>query len=424
MTRLSFAEYMDQTLYGPQGYYASGAAASGRAGDYFTAPDVSPVFGRLLAAIWMRWANEFAARPFHLVEMGAGEGHLARAIGAAIQKDHREQLGRLNYIAVERSPTRCRSLELLESSMPCPFRVLPDLSSLKASPLTGCFFANELIDAFPVHRVRNHQGRLQEAYVEQTASGKRLVWTDPSTSCLEAYFARIGIRLSPTRHPPQLLAGDLSSHGMMDSRPETAGNDGVRVEESWLPEGYETEINLAMGEWIRSVAASLSSGLVALIDYGRPAHEYYHPERSRGTLRGFIRHAVRSDVLSDEIMDMTADVDFTSLALDAQEAGLCPLAYMDMGSFLMTSARFLWENRLSFPAGSGGESIPNAKMDLLPVTAGDDGVGREWAGLRYLVHPEGLGSAFQVLVLGKGLDPRDWLFEGNRLSRLGLTNHD
>lgn len=355
---VTFAEYMDRALYGPGGYYASGAAKSGRLGDYFTAPDVGPVFGRLLAGLLIHWSEAFARRPFHLVEMGAGEGDLARSIGQALAGDHPERLADLVYTAVERSEARRLSLKAAAASMPCSFQIEPDLSAWARSPVTGCFFANELIDAFAVHRVRNHQGRLQEAYVEQTSNGNRLAWADPSTPRLASYFVRLGIQ---------------------------------------LPEGYQTEINLAMNDWIQGVGQALAAGIVVLIDYGRPAQEYYHPDRAQGTLRGFRRHEVRRDVLAGEVMDMTADVDFTSLALNAQEAGLVPLAYMDMGSFLTMGARLLWE-------GSGG------KLD-----------GRWSVGLRYLVHPEGLGSAFQALILGKGIDPRDWFFEGNRIGRLGLS---
>src|SRR5438128_625615 len=103
---MTFAEYMDQSLYGPEGYYASRVAKSGRSGDYFTAPDVSPVLGRLLAGILVHWATEFASRPFHLVEMGAGEGRLAGSIGKALAGDHQKWLKDLDYVAVERSPAR------------------------------------------------------------------------------------------------------------------------------------------------------------------------------------------------------------------------------------------------------------------------------------------------------------------------------
>src|SRR5262249_26824236 len=153
--------------------------------------------------------------------------------------------------------------------------------------------------------------------------GTELVWDEPSTPQLASYLRRVDVR---------------------------------------LPEGYETEINLAMAKWFQSAARALDQGLVVLVNYGRPAHEYYAPERSTGTLRTFQGHHVGSDFLSRPgEVDLTADVDFTSAALDAKEAGFTPLAYMQLGSFLIQAAEAL-------------ESIPQ--------------------GIQYLIHPDGMGSAF------------------------------
>jgi SAM-dependent MidA family methyltransferase len=351
--KITFAEHMDRVLYGPEGYYASGKAQSGREGDYFTAPDTGAAFGRLLALTFKAWQAKLGFQPFHLIEAGPGEGALAGRIRESID---------FPYTVIERSPFRRAKLKS------AGFEVLPDLSALASHPLSGCLFANELLDAFPVHRVRVKNGKLQEAYVEgpgprpqaSDRSGPwalspepfRWVWDVPSTPRLAAYFERIGIE---------------------------------------LPEGYETEVNLAMSKWFVEVSRALHQGLVLLIDYGRPAHAYYAPERDRGTLRSFSAHQVGEDLLSKGDADLTADVDFTSAALDAQAAGLQPLAYMEVGSFLLPAVGAL-------PAGAPP------------------------SGLKYLIHPDGMGSAFQVLVLGKGvaLTPND--FPNNRLSRLGL-NH-
>ena len=333
---------MEQALYGPDGYYASGRARSGKAGDYFTAPDTGPVFGRLLAAIFSHWQTQFLAEPFELVEVGAGEGALAGPLVAALGS------GRFRYTAVERSPARREALQRL-SHRPHALRVLPDLSALQAEPIRGCLFANELIDAFPVHRVRMRAGKLQEAYVDN----KTFDWAEPSTPALEAYLSRLKIT---------------------------------------LPEGYETEINLAMADWIRAAADSLEQGWVVVIDYGRPAQEYYQPERRTGTLRAFRDHRLADDVLAAPAeTDLTADVDFTSLALDARAAGLAPLAFQEMGTFLLEGAHRL---------GEVAESDRRA--------------------LRYLVHPEGMGAQFHVLILGKQV-PASWTIEHNRLHRLGIS---
>jgi SAM-dependent MidA family methyltransferase len=358
--RITFAAYMEQALYGPEGYYSSGIAHSGRTGDYFTAPDTGPAFGMLLSAIFAQWARQFAARPFHLIECGAGEGALAQGMIQSLQQQDADLCRHLRYDLVERSMARRRILDTLMGNSPVPVQVVGQLDELKPRPVAGVLFANELIDAMPVHRVRMHKGRLEEAYVvgaELSSAHPREVWESPSTPDLADYFDRLNIT---------------------------------------LPEGYVTEVNLAMRSWIRQAATVLNPGFLVAIDYGRPAWQYYDSDRREGTLRGFREHEVRRDVLAPDVADITADVDFTSLAIDGQQAGFQPLAFMEMGPFLMQGARAILDQ------GDFKAAAP--------------------AGLRYLVHPEGMGSAFHVLVMGKGIDPKDWIFEHNRLPRLGLQN--
>jgi SAM-dependent MidA family methyltransferase len=330
----TFASYMEQALYGPEGYYASGRAQSGRKGDYFTAPDTGPAFGQLLQLIFKQWQAKTGLAPFHVVEAGAGEGALARSLG-----------GEFPYTAIERSPFRQNKLKS------AGFAVRPALEDLAQNPVSGCLLGNELLDAFPVHRVRMNRGKLEEGYVTQDSglSTPHFVWSAPSTPRLAAYFQRLGIE---------------------------------------LPDGYETEVNLAMSDWFKTAAQALMQGIVLLIDYGRPGHEYYAPERDRGTLRSFRGHRVGEDFFSaPKETDLTADVDFTSAALDARDAGFMPLAFMELGSFLIEGAREL----------------------TAPVP-----------GLKYLIHPEGMGSAFHVLILGKNISMTPADFPNNRLKRLGF----
>lgn len=349
----TFAAYMQDALYGPKGYYSSGIAKSGRKGDYITAPDVGSIFGRLLGVIFKDWRTRLDSDSFRLVEVGAGEGALAQGLRMEAQD--------IPYVAVEKSPTRQGVLITAIPAASATFDVLPDLAVLKRSPVEGVLFANELIDAFPVHRVRVQNGRLEEAHVEVPGKDQRfptLRWTTPSTPDLQAYLDRLGVV---------------------------------------LPEGYETEINLAMGDWMKEAAMALQKGLMVLIDYGRPAHDYYAPERDRGTLRVFYKQRVYQAAewmgqgVEEGPVDWTSDVDFTSLALYAREAGFVPLAFMEMGTFLMMGVR----------------------EDLVPTRGSQ-------TGLRYLLHPEGMGAAFHVLILGKGIEPESWTFKHNRIKRLGL----
>ncbi len=370
----TFADFMEQVLYGPAGYYSTGAAQSGKAGDYFTSPDVGKVFGGLLSMIFWDWKEKLGKADFCLVEAGAGEGRLAGDI---------LETRPFRYIAVEKSPARRAELERFKQHNPA-FEVRAGLQEL--GPFHGVLFGNELLDAFPVHRVRFHEGKLQELYSEIDGKRRKSLWKEPSTARLESYFQRLGIS---------------------------------------LPEGYETEVNLGMRDWLQEASRVLASGLVVLIDYGRPAHEYYHPERTRGTLRAFSRHHVSADFLSASgETDLTADVDFTSLALDAREAGLEPLAFMEMGTFLMAGIREekretreerreKREERRQGPREAEAAK-PERNFENFSTLISHR------ASLKYLLHPEGLGAAFHVLILGKNIDPAAWRFAHNRLARLGL----
>ena len=197
---MTFADYMERSLYGPGGYYSSGTAKSGKSGDYFTAPDVGPLFGRLLSEIFQTWQSKLQSKTFALVEAGAGEGRLA----ADILTTHPGP-----YFAIEKSASRLVRLRALQSRFHS-LEVYPDLTSIPSGPVEGVLFGNELIDAFSVHRVRMRKGQLQEAYVEDS-----LVWGVPSTPKLADYLDRLKLT---------------------------------------LPEDYETEINLAMADWFRSAA--------------------------------------------------------------------------------------------------------------------------------------------------------------------------
>jgi SAM-dependent MidA family methyltransferase len=332
-----FAQFMEDALYGSDGYYSTGRAQTGMRGDYFTAPETGAMFGQLLKTIFQEWQKRLGLHEFHIVEVGAGISLSSKGEGWGEATTHH---------VVERSPARRKKIKELN----LPIQIHQDISEIKNESVNGIMFANELIDAFPVHRVHMKNGKLEEAFVH----GGFIEWLSPSTPRLAAYFDRLKIT---------------------------------------LPEGYETEINLAMHEWVHGAAAVLSKGFIVLIDYGRPAWDYYAEERSGGTLRGFKNHRVLGIpelLVEGSQADWTADVDFTSLALDAKEAGLTPLAFMEMGTFLKQGVK------------GGGWRV-------------------ESNGLKYLLHPDGLGTQFHVLILGKNINPAEWIFEHNRIARLGLS---
>jgi len=345
--RLTFAEFMELVLYHPQlGYY--NRASLGLGGDFYTAPHLGADFGELLAQQLIELAISLAG-PVTLVEMGAGQGILAADILAYLARCYPELYGTLDYVILEKATARRAEQEQ---------RLGPYLSQVRwatweeLGAVTGCFFSNELVDAFPVHRFTVRGGQLLEVYVTAHAGEFQEVVDLPSTPRLLDYFQRVGI-------------------------------DWAR-----LPDGYQSEVNLAALEWLDQVANHLEQGYLLTIDYGYTAQRYYQPSRFTGTLLGYHRHATTTNPyvhLGEQ--DLTTHVDFTTLERYGAEVGLQPLGFTQQGLFLMALGL--------------GERLAALREDAsLSVT---QGLARHQA-LHRWIDPTGLGG-FGVLLQGRGIAP-------------------
>ncbi len=342
---LPVPDFLQLALYHPaHGYYARGASAVGKAGDFFTSVSVGPVFGHLLAARFHRWwlANE---RPpqWRIVELGAHDGSLAADVLAALRETAPDAFAALEYAIPEPLPAlaACQQ-ERLAIAFPAQFRP-HSLAAMAANPLPGVAFANELIDALPFHVVRFTAGQWHERHVVAGASGA-LGWLD----------------LAP-------------SHPQLGAFCDCLG--------SAFPDGYTTEVRLGTDKLLGRLAATLTHGLLCLIDYGFPAVDYYHPARTTGTLRTFARHRAAEDPLdAPGSQDITAHVDFSALLGSGIAAGLAPHLWADQGRYLTTLAH-AWLLSL--------ENAPQA--DRLPLV-------RQF---QTLTHPAHLGARFHVLEMLK-----------------------
>jgi SAM-dependent MidA family methyltransferase len=280
---ITFAHFMDLVLYDPERGYYSSRAKIGFQGDFLTSPEFHPAFGSLIARWIARTANDIQLPELCVVEMGAGSGALAEQV--------LETLPEARYCIVETSPA------LIEAQRARFGRRVTWAASLEElAPIRGIVISNELVDAFPVHRVRVREGRLRELYVG--LEGDRLieVEADPSTPDLQAYFERLGLR---------------------------------------PPEGAAAEVNLRARDWIRGVGRALARGAVLTVDYGAEAAELYR-DRPEGTLRGYWRHTITRDpFVRLGRQDMTSHVDFTSLAAAGREVGLEPEPLRTQRDFLL-----------------------------------------------------------------------------------------
>jgi len=294
---ISFARYMELTLYEPGlGYYSSGSIKFGGAGDFVTAPVISPLFSECLA----RQCKEvLSLLPDPVIlEIGPGSGAMAGILLAALEQEH--CLPRRYYLLEVSADLRERQQQFLQRKIPhlCP-RV-EWLDRLPSQEFAGIILANEVLDAMPVHRYLCADGKLRELCVGINA--ERFDWTiTPLDSD----------RLSLL----ETLLQDLMS--------------------AW-PDIYLFEVNHRLAPWVAAVAARLRHGLVLLIDYGYPRREFFHPQRNEGTLLCHYRHHVHHDpFLYPGLQDITSSVDFTAVAEAAAGAGLEVKGYTTQAHFLL-----------------------------------------------------------------------------------------
>ena len=368
---ITFAEYMARALYGTGGYYTR----SGAGVDYYTSPQVHPAFGALLAVqLFQFWRLLERPDPFYVIEPGAGDGLLGRDICNAASHMPEGFAGSLRYVAVD------RALVGTNDRGSAPDRVAGDALRLPFRNVTGCVISNELLDALPVHRVRIERGTVRELYVgieSDVADGYEgqlvEIVGDPSTPMLENRLSDLGLDLS---------------------------------------EGQTAEICLLLDDWATSVASALDTGFVLTIDYGREAPDLYDPvQRPHGTLVTYRSHRQTDTPLVDAgRQDITAQVDFTSVRLAGERAGLTTVGNISQGGLLTRLGVQAVRRNAAPPAGTGSGwiTIPIDPEGTLPDVLAepfapqpDDS--RDWlTGLTHLVRPGGLGD-FRVLVQAKSV---------------------
>lgn len=343
--RLPWVEVMQMALYEPgAGYYRQGVRRIGRKGDFYTSVSVGPLYGALLAeqaaALWQRFG---APVSFALVEQGAHDGTLMHDVLSALKARHTPLFEAVQVFLLEPDPTLAAA-QLARLAHLLPSGRLHHLPSGRQLPeLCGFMYCNELLDAFPVHRVIFTPSGWQEFYV---------TWRD-------ALF--------------DFEPGPLSTAALAEE---------IGRMESGFPLGYTTEINLAMLSWLEDLSLGGFAGELLLADYGHAAREYHLPERSDGTLRRYFQHRSDKEVLKNlGEADLTAHVNFTRLAQAAQAGGWRVEEFIEQGRHLTHCATQL----LSQP----GFSPDPAWMRQFQT----------------LTHPGHLGHAFQVLVLARGLPP-------------------
>ena len=342
---IPFADFMRECLYHPvHGYYSKGE--SQRSADYYTSVDVHPIFGRLLARKFAEmWERLGRPKEFVLVEAGAGVGRLALHILDFCEARLQDFCSAVRYVAVERSASR-REQALARLDRHATAGWLRISAEIPRYIPMGCVFSNELIDALPVHRVVMTERGLQEILVG--CEGGKLVdlVAAVSTCAINEYFAAQGVTL----HEAQLA-----------------------------------EAGLEACDWITEVGRRIERGFVLTIDYGHRMAELFDERHMRGTLLAYRRHRVSEDFYSSPgEQDLTAHVNFTALETWGKRSGLETAEFTSQTAFLLALGQ------------------ANEFADLYDTGQNEAEQIRARLQLKTLIHPEGMGERFQVMLQRKG----------------------
>lgn len=296
---ISFERYMTLALTAPGlGYYVAGNHKLGAAGDFVTAPEISTVFSRCLARQCEQVLRELQTQgPADILEFGAGSGTMATDM--LLELEQRECLPGRYFILEVSGELKQRQYQILQTKAPHLLPRVQWLDTLPETPIHGVVLANEVLDALPVHRFYKEDASVGEYYVDW--NGERFVWRQgPFSSSLVK----------------QRVCALLDE----------------------LPSPYVSELNLAAEAWMGSLGDILQQGVALVIDYGFPRNEYYHPQRSQGTLMCHYRHRAHDDpFVYPGLQDITAHVDFTAVAHAAHGAGLRLAGYNTQAFFLMAN---------------------------------------------------------------------------------------
>jgi SAM-dependent MidA family methyltransferase len=344
---ITFHDWMKNALYdSSEGYYCRADRTSwGREGDYRTSPERSSLFAATFARYFAKLYEQFGKPPaWTVIEVGAGDGRFAETVMQTLEKYLPEMFAATTYVLDEISPRSCA----LARARLRRFGDRVHFGKFEESLVTsGIVFSNELLDAFPVHRVMLHHGEYKEYYVTLDHSGKfQWLLGVPSvevSSQLCEYFETLGVQPG---------------------------------------EGQVVEVNLEIAEWLRRVAARLREGFVVTVDYGASAEELYSSAAMReGTLRGFHQHRFVGDLLADPGgHDLTTTVNWSFVKAVGAGLGLEVLEFERQDRFLIANG-FLQQLEIE-------SALAENEAERLRLSSA----------AREMILPDGMAADFQVLV--------------------------
>ena len=365
--RITFSQFMQACLYSPRGgfYSSRGNRISAHFG---TSPTSHPVFGALIARQLEQMWHLLGDPPvFQVIEVGSGDGALARSIVDACWRMAPGLAQALYYVAADyepgwlQSPDRTFGWDIGTGDHMSPGRqdAILGIQRVKTEGLgafrnvVGCILCNELIDNFPVHRFVIQGGRVKEVFVTSAGVNLTEVLDKPSSPLIEKRLTSLGLSLT---------------------------------------EGYRGEVNLAIKDWTGQLSRALDRGFVLTIDYGQLATDLYSPQNTQGTLVCYNRHVISSDPYQHiGQQDITCQVDFTSLMRLGDRHGLATVGYALQSQFL-TNLGF--SSFLDALEKQGQSAARTALSRMAMMTLVDS---EEYGDFKVLAQAKGIGLGIELL---------------------------
>ncbi len=342
---ITFKDFMNFALYYPElGYYTKGILRFGKTGDFITSPHTHRLFGALISRQLIEfWELLDNPKEFFIIEMGAGAGFLAKDILSYTKNYKKDFFNCIKYIIIE--PFKNNIIIQKENLLEYKKNINWIKNITEITSITGCIISNELLDAFPVHWIRKKDDKFFEIYIGISNNKFVPIEGKPSNKELENY---------------------------------------IKLLDNYIPNNYDTEINLNIKNWINNISKILIKGFILTIDYGYTWKEYFHPNRNRGTLLAYKGQSVTENILDiPGEQDITAHVNFSDLYRWGKEVDIDTIGYSSQWSFLASL--------------DVEETFKEVIGDFNPFSP-------ELAAIKMLLLPQGMGDSHKVMIQSKGID--------------------
>jgi len=345
---IPFSRYMEMALYEPgMGYYSAGAHKLGAGGDFTTAPELTPLFGATIVATLLPVLEALKAQglPTQILEFGAGTGKLAQSI---IERLHDLDFHLDHYRIIEISPDLAQRQQARLNALTAQLHLTTECEWLSSmpTPFKGIIIANEVIDAIPCDLIMHQQGFWY--WRDVTLEDNRLTW-------------KIGAPVDQDLLPEALTTGTFS-------------------------EGYITELHTQANAWIAHIAQAMELGLFLTVDYGFPESEYYHPQRTDGTLIAHHRHhAIQDPFYLPGLSDITTHVEWSQIARAALRENADDVYLTNQAAYLLDAGI----GEIALEIGN-----PSDPATFLPISNA----------LQKLLSEAEMGELFKVFAFSKHLE--------------------